>query len=59
MLGNWSFDDYFKAETIEWAWQLFTDVWQINPKNLYATVFAGDAHDGLPEDSEAASLWTK
>ncbi|MGA2677690.1 MAG: alanine--tRNA ligase [Sedimentisphaerales bacterium] len=59
MLGNWSFDDYFKAETIEWAWQLFTDVWQINPKNLYATVFAGDAHDNLPEDSEAANLWTK
>lgn len=59
MLGNWSFDDYFKAETIEWAWQLFTDVWQINPKNLYATVFAGDAHDNLPEDSESAKLWTK
>ena len=59
MLGNWSFDDYFKAETIEWAWQLFTDVWQIDPKNLYATVFAGDAHDNLPEDSDAASLWTK
>ena len=59
MLGNWSFDDYFKVETIEWAWQLFTDVWGIDPKNLYATVFAGDAHDKLPEDSEAANLWTK
>ncbi len=59
MLGNWSFDDYFKAETIEWAWQLLTDVWGINPKNLYATVFAGDAHDNLPEDSVAANLWTK
>jgi alanyl-tRNA synthetase len=59
MLGNWSFDDYFKAETIEWAWQLFTDVWGIDPKNLYATVFAGDAGDGLPEDSEATNLWTK
>jgi alanyl-tRNA synthetase len=59
MLGNWSFDDYFKAETIEWAWQLFTDVWHIDPSKLYATVFAGDAADGLPEDSEAANLWTK
>jgi alanyl-tRNA synthetase len=59
MLGNWSFDDYFKAETIEWAWQLFTDVWGIDPSKLYATVFAGDAHDNLPEDSEAAKLWTK
>ena len=59
MLGNWSFDDYFKAETIEWAWQLFTDVWGIDPSKLYATVFAGDAHDNLPEDSVAANLWTK
>ncbi len=59
MLGNWSFDDYFKAEAIEWAWELFTKVWGIDPKNLYATVFAGDAHDNLPEDSDAASLWTK
>jgi alanyl-tRNA synthetase len=59
MLGNWSFDDYFKAETIEWAWQLLTGVWGINPKQLYATVFAGDAADNMPEDSDAAKLWTK
>jgi alanyl-tRNA synthetase len=59
MLGNWSFDDYFKAEAIEWAWQLLTDVWHINPKQLYATVFAGDAADNLPEDDEATKLWTK
>jgi len=59
MLGNWSFDDYFKAESIEWAWELLTKVWGIDPNKLYATVFAGDAHDNLPEDSEAANLWTK
>lgn len=59
MLGNWSFDDYFKAEAIEWAWQLLTGVWGINPEQLYATVFAGDANDKLPEDAEAAKLWTK
>ncbi len=59
MLGNWSFDDYFKAEAIEWAWQLLTQVLQINPDRLWATVFAGDEHDGLPADAEAAALWTK
>ena len=59
MLGNWSFDDYFKAETIEWAWELLTEVWGIAPELLWATVFAGDQADGLPKDCEAAELWTK
>ena len=59
MLGNWSFDDYFKAESIEWAWELFTKVWGIDPDRLWATVFAGDAADGLPKDEEAANLWSK
>jgi len=59
MLGNWSFDDYFKAEAIEWAWELLTKVWGIEPQRLWATVFAGDENDGLPKDNEAAQLWTK
>ena len=59
MLGNWSFDDYFKAEAIQWAWELLTDVWGIEPDRLWATVFGGDHNDGLPEDEEAANLWTK
>ncbi|HUV41220.1 MAG TPA: alanine--tRNA ligase [Sedimentisphaerales bacterium] len=59
MLGNWSFDDYFKAETIEWAWQLLTQVWTIDPDKLWATVFAGDKKDNLPADTEAANLWTR
>jgi alanyl-tRNA synthetase len=59
MLGNWSFDDYFKAESIEWAWELLTKVWGIEPGRLWATVFAGDETDGLPKDQEAASLWPK
>jgi len=59
MLGNWSFDDYFKAEAIKWAWELFTKIWGIEPDRLWATVFAGDQADGLPEDDEAAKLWTK
>ncbi|HUW19047.1 MAG TPA: alanine--tRNA ligase [Sedimentisphaerales bacterium] len=59
MLGNWSFDDYFKAEAIEWAWELLTGVWQIEPNRLWATVFAGEPHDGLPKDNEATAIWTK
>ncbi len=59
MLGNWSFNDYFKAEAIAWAWELLTKVWGINPDQLWASVFAGDDADGLPRDDEAAELWTK
>ena len=57
MLGNWSFDDYFKAEAIEWAWQLLVDVYKIDPNRLWATVFEGDESDGCPADTEAAELW--
>jgi len=56
MLGNWSFGDYFKAEAIEWAWQLLTDVWGIEPDKLWVTVFAGDEKDGISKDTEAAGL---
>jgi alanyl-tRNA synthetase len=59
MLGNWSFDDYFKAEAIAWAWELLTKVWGIEPDKLWATVFAGDKADSLPKDDEAERLWTK
>ena len=59
MLGNWSFGDYFKAEAIEWAWELVTNVWGIDPDRLWVTVFAGDEKDSLPADDEAAELWTK
>jgi alanyl-tRNA synthetase len=59
MLGNWSFGDYFKAEAIEWAWQLLTKVWGIEPDRLWATVFEGSRADSLPRDEEAEKLWTK
>ena len=57
MLGNWSFGDYFKAEAIEWAWTLMTEVWGLPKDRLYATVFGGDEADGLAPDEEAERLW--
>ncbi len=57
MLGNWSFGDYFKAEAIQWAWELFTEVWGLEKDRIYVTVFAGDEDDGLEPDVETENLW--
>ena len=59
MLGNWSFGDYFKTEAIDWAWELLVGRFNIPVDRLYATVFEGDAKDGVPLDSEALTLWRK
>ena len=57
MLGNWSFGDYFKNEAIEWSWELLTKVYNIPKDRLYATVFEGDAKEGLPPSSIALKKW--
>ena len=59
MLGNWSFGDYFKAEAIQWAWELLVDVWKLDPTRLHATYFQGDASENLEPDHEARDLWLK
>jgi alanyl-tRNA synthetase len=65
MLGNWSFgvpkdnkDGYFKKEAIQWSWSLLVDVFKIDPKSLYVTVFEGSKDaDQLQMDQEALTLW--
>ena len=59
MLGNWSFGDYFKTEAIDWAWELLTKVWKMDPERLHATYFQGDKADGLEPDNDARDLWLK
>lgn len=57
MLGNWSFGDYFKTESIEWAWELLTEVYGLPKDRLYATYFGG--FQDLPPDDEAKNIWLK
>jgi alanyl-tRNA synthetase len=59
MLGNWSFGDYFKRESLEWGWELLTKVWGIPPKRLFATVYSPDKSKGDPADfdQEAYDIW--
>ncbi len=49
MLGSWSFGDYYKKEAISWAWTLFTEIWGMDPRRLYATVYM--------DDDEAFKIW--
>jgi alanyl-tRNA synthetase len=51
MMGNFSFGDYFKAEAIEFAWDLVTREYGMPVDKLYVTVFR--------EDDEAEELWQK
>ena len=59
MLGNWSFGDYFKEGAIDYAYEYLVDVLKLDPKDLYVTVFEGDAAEGLERDDEAAGYWEK
>lgn len=51
MLGNFSFGDYFKEESIEWAWEFMTERLEVDKEDLWATVF----HD----DDEAFKIWNE
>jgi alanyl-tRNA synthetase len=57
MLGNFSFGDYFKEEAIHFAWTVLTDVWQLPPDRLHASIFGGEG--GVPRDEDAYKIWRK
>jgi alanyl-tRNA synthetase len=59
MLGNWSFGDYFKEESIEWAWELLTGIYKLPADRLYVTIFEGDVAENLSMDDEARDFWKK
>lgn len=49
MLGNFSFGDYFKHETIQYAWQFLTEKLELPRERMWVTV--------LEDDDEAADIW--
>ena len=49
MLGNWSFGDYFKRDSLKWGWELLTGVYKLPAEKLTATVYI--------DDQEAYDIW--
>tara|TARA_B100000575_G_C23132352_1_gene657032 strand:+ start:635 stop:3268 length:2634 start_codon:yes stop_codon:yes gene_type:complete len=51
MLGNFSFGDYFKETAITFAWELLTEVYELDERNLIVTVY--------DDDEETYRIWRR
>jgi alanyl-tRNA synthetase len=49
MLGNWSFGDYYKRESLNWGWEFLTEVVKLPKNRLWCTIYK--------EDDEARQIW--
>jgi alanyl-tRNA synthetase len=57
MLGNFSIGDYFKDEAIRFGWEVSTEVFGLDPEQIWITVFEG--MEGVPGDDEAVERWVQ
>ncbi|MDH3724595.1 MAG: alanine--tRNA ligase [Thermoleophilia bacterium] len=57
MLGNFSLGDYFKEAAITFGFELSTEVFGLDPEQIWITVFEG--MDGVPADDEAVEYWVE
>ncbi len=57
MLGQFSFGDYFKKETIEWTFELLTKIFRIAEERISVSVFEGDKK--IPKDQESYDAWLR
>jgi alanyl-tRNA synthetase len=55
MLGNWSFGDYFKKESLNWSFEFLTNVLKIPVEKLAVTCFKGDKD--APKDNDSFKIW--
>jgi alanyl-tRNA synthetase len=55
MLGNWSFGDYFKRESLTWGWEFATRVLGLDGGRIWGTIFGN--HPEYPDDEEAYKVW--
>lgn len=51
MLGSFSFGDYFKEESLNWGWELMTEVFKLPKEKLWATIYL--------DDDQAFEIWKK